>query len=308
MNVVIKLFEPDLTLFYSDIDPNLISKYCLDTFPDFDVVYEEPTRTFWCSLRQQGAPRFTEDLMRQISTMQAFVSKASVSKNHSPVLFCVSMSQIPNVYSFGGDLPFFVESVRNGDREALLRYAQACVDLVYSNSTGWNSSALTVALVQGDALGGGFEAAISHNIVVAERSAKMGMPEILFNSFPGMGAFSFLTRKLDAARAERMILSGKVYTAGEMFDMGLVDVLADDGKGVDEVRRFVGDRRRYEVLLSMRKIRQRINPLTLEELRDVTEIWVDNAMKIHPQDLRKMERLVSAQERRLALTVAAPKQ
>lgn len=303
-----KLLEPDLTLFYSDIDPNLISKYCLDTFPDFDVVYEESTRTFWCSLRPQGAPRFTEDLMRQISTMQAFVSKASVSKDHPPVLFCVSMSQIPNVYSFGGDLPFFVESVRNGDREALLRYAQACVDLVYSNSTGWNSSALTVALVQGDALGGGFEAAISHNIVVAERSAKMGMPEILFNSFPGMGAFSFLTRKLDAARAERMILSGKVYTAGEMFDMGLVDVLADDGKGVDEVRRFVGDRRRYEVLLSMRKIRQRINPLTLEELRDVTEIWVDNAMKIHPQDLRKMERLVSAQERRLALTGSAPKQ
>lgn len=303
-----KLFEPDLTSFYSDIDPNIISKYYLDTFPDFDVVYEESTRTFWCSLRPQAAPRFTEDLMRQISTMQAFVSKASSSKEHSPVLFCVSMSQIPNVYSFGGDLPFFVESVRNTDREALLRYARACVDLVYSNSIGWNSSALTVALVQGDALGGGFEAAISHNIVVAERSAKMGMPEILFNSFPGMGAFSFLTRKLDAARAERMILSGKVYTAGEMFDMGLVDVLADDGKGVDEVRRFVGDRRRYEVLVSMRKIRQRINPLTIEELRDVTEIWVDNAMKIHPQDLRKMERLVSAQERRLALTSTPLKQ
>ncbi len=243
--------------------------------------------------------------MRQISTMQSFVSKASQTQR-SPVLFCVSMSQIPNVYSFGGDLPFFVEAVRTGDREGLLRYALACVDLVYSNSTGWNSSALTIALVQGDALGGGFEAAISHNIVIAERSAKMGMPEILFNSFPGMGAFSLLSRKLDAARAERMILSGKVYTAGEMFDIGLVDVLAEDGKGVDEVRRFVGDRRRYEVLASMRKIRQRINPLSLVELRDVTEIWVDNALKIHPQDLRKMERLVSAQERRLASTGIIP--
>ena len=121
-----------------------------------------------------------------------------------------------------------------------------------------------------------------------------------------MGAYSYLCRKLDAARAERMILSGKIYTAAELFDMGLVDVLAEDGEGHDAVRRMISNTRRYEVLRSLKRVRQRVLPLDLQELLDVTDIWVENVMKIQPSDLRRMERLVSAQEKRVGgLTMPA---
>jgi DSF synthase len=53
---------------------------------------------------------------------------------------------------------------------------------------------LTVGLVQGAALGGGFEALLSFDYVVAERDATFGLPEILFGLFPGMGAHSLLSR------------------------------------------------------------------------------------------------------------------
>ena len=53
---------------------------------------------------------------------------------------------------------------------------------------------MTVALIQGDAIGGGFEAMLTNDVVIAERTAKFGLPEILFNLFPGMGAHSFLKR------------------------------------------------------------------------------------------------------------------
>jgi len=188
---------------------------------------------------------------------------------------------------------------------ALKAYAHACTKMIFNNSIGWNSTALTVALVQGDALGGGFESVISHDFIVAERSAKLGMPEILFNTFPGMGAYSYLSRKLDAARAERMILSGKIYTAAELFDMGLIDVVAEDGKGKDEVRRIIADTRRFEVLRSLKRVRQRIMPLDLQEMLDITDIWVENVMNIQPSDLRRMERLVFAQEKRVG-TILQP--
>ena len=55
---------------------------------------------------------------------------------------------------------------------------------------------LTVALIQGDAVGGGFEAMLTDDIVIAEQGAKFGLPEILFNLFPGMGGYSFLRRKV----------------------------------------------------------------------------------------------------------------
>src|SRR3712207_4090014 len=98
---------------------------------------------------------------------------------------------------------------------------------------------ITVALVQGDALGGGFECALAHDLIVAERSAKFGLPEVLFNLFPGMGAYSFLSRRIGRQAAERMILSGRVHTAEELHEMGLVDVLAPDGEGEEAVLDFV---------------------------------------------------------------------
>lgn len=61
----------------------------------------------------------------------------------------------------------------------------------------------TVSLIQGDALGGGFEASLSSNLIIAERGVKMGLPEVIFNLFPGMGAYSILSRKVGAATAEK---------------------------------------------------------------------------------------------------------
>ena len=274
-------------------------------FSYFDVKSEAGLPAIWCALKPHGPSRFTYALINQIKVMHAQIARFINEGTGTTIQFCVSSSQIPGVFNFGGDLPFFVQSVRDQDHEGLRAYAHACVELVYGNSIGWGSEALTVALVQGDALGGGFESAISHDFIVAERSVKMGMPEIVFNTFPGMGAYSYLCRKLDAARAERMILSGKIYTAAELYDMGLVDVLAEDGQGRDAVQRLISDTRRAEVLRSLKRVRQRILPLDLQELLDVTDIWVENVMKIQPSDLRRMEKLVSAQERRIG-TIVAP--
>ena len=165
---------------------------------------------------------------------------------------------------------------------------------------------ITIGLVQGDALGGGFEGALSFNVLVAERSAKFGLPEILFNLFPGMGAFSFLSRKLNSAHAQRMIMSGKIYSAEELHALGLVDVLADDGHGEEAVRDYIARNTRAHVAhRSIYRARRRVDPLSLQELRDIADIWVETAMQAVPADLRKMERLMSMQVRRLAGSVGA---
>src|SRR3546814_13260948 len=102
---------------------------------------------------------------------------------------------------------------------------------------------VNIGLAQGDALGGGFEALMTFDVVVAERQARFGLPEILFGLFPGMGAYSILARRIGHAHAERMILGGKCYSAEEMYDMGLVHVIAEAGEGEQAVRDFI-DRNR----------------------------------------------------------------
>ena len=67
---------------------------------------------------------------------------------------------------------------------------------------------------------------------MAEEGAKLGVPEVSFNSFPGMGAVSLLSRRVGAAKAEAIIASGHVYAAREMFVLGVVDFLAPPGHGL----------------------------------------------------------------------------
>src|SRR3546814_13512171 len=86
-------------------------------------------------------------------------------------------------------------------------YALKVVDIVYRNCVALDLPIITAALVQGDALGGGFEGVLSSNLIVAEKGCRFGLPEILFNLFPGMGAYSLLARRISPALAERMIRS-----------------------------------------------------------------------------------------------------
>jgi DSF synthase len=273
-------------------------------YHELDISLDRKEKTYWCFLRPEGVPSFTHGILRDLSDMQRSIKRMfaeSAAELDPPVRHFVVASRLAGIFNMGGDLGFFADRIRAGDRAALANYARACIEVVYNNATALHLPIVTIALVQGDALGGGFEAALSCHVIVAEKSAKMGMPEILFNLFPGMGAYSLLARKLDPARAERMIFSGRIYSAAELHDMGVVDVLAEDGEGEDVVRQYIArNARRHGVQRSLCEVRRRINPLTFEELQDVTEIWVDTAMRLEELDLRKMEHLMAAQRRRLA--------
>ena len=257
----------------------------------------------WCYMRPNGPPSFTPTLLHELISMRRLVQRLFAGLRPgepAPVKYFIGGSHIPGMYNLGGDLNFFIKSIRSRDIDALRSYAHDCVDVAYHMMMGFHLPVITIALVQGDALGGGFEGALSFNVLVAEKRAKFGLPEILFNLFPGMGAFSFLSRKLDVTRAHKMILSGRVFSAQELYDLGLIDILAEDGCGEDAVRDYISQNRRHHAVHGrVREVGVRVNPLSLEELRDVTDIWAQHAMKLQETDLRNMERLASAQLRRV---------
>jgi DSF synthase len=213
----------------------------------------------------------------------------------------VLASDVSGVFNLGGDLDLFARLIRNRNREHLLAYARSCVQGVHAFHAGLGAGLHSVALVQGDALGGGFEAALSCHSIVAEEGVGMGLPEVLFDLFPGMGAYSFLSRRVGPARAERMMLSGTVYSSDELYRLGIVDVLAPKGEGAAAVEEVVRrNRRTPNARRAMHRVREACNPVTIEELMQVTEIWVDTALQLGEKSLKTMERLVKAQQRRLA--------
>ena len=266
-------------------------------YPTLQIELDEAAKALVCSMRPQGRPSYTPELLRDLSRMQSDIYLATATA--CPFRYFVVRSSVPGVFNLGGDLELFGAQIRAGNREALRSYAHACVDVVYTNAIGYDRRLTTVALVQGAALGGGFEAALSCHHIIAERRATFGLPEVLFNLFPGMGAYSFLSRRMDAIRAEKLILSGKVYTAAELYEMGLVDMLVEDGEGDTALRSYLAKLdRRYNTHQAVLQARHRVNPLTREELIDIVDVWVDAALQLDEADLRKMARLVRAQTHR----------
>ncbi|MBB2200100.1 crotonase/enoyl-CoA hydratase family protein [Gluconacetobacter tumulisoli] len=269
--------------------------------PTVEVSLDAVGRTLWSFMRPNGRPSFSPPLLRDLHAMQRSIHDMAAEADGSlPFRYMVVGSRVPGIFNLGGDLALFAEKIARGDREGLRQYAHACVDVVFANADGYGHYITTVALVQGDALGGGFEAALSCNLIVAEKQAKFGLPEILFNLFPGMGAYTLLTRRIGARMAEKMILSGQTYTATELHDMGVVDILAEQGDGEATVREHLARiDRRYNAHEAILRTKRLVNPVSHQELRDVTDIWVDAALRLTETDLRKMMRLVNAQNRRI---------
>lgn len=289
--------EPGPTRILRPAPPAAPQSLPLPPLRELDVQMDKANAALWCFMRPKGPPSFTPSLLRELIGLRHTIHEHAAQMG---LRYFVGASRLPGIYNLGGDLQHFVAMIRTQDRESLRAYAVDCCDVAFHMAMGFNTPVLTIGLVQGDALGGGFEGAMSFNILVAERSARLGLPEVLFNLFPGMGSMSFLSRKIGFGQAERMILSGKIYTATELFEMGVVDLLAEDGEGEAEVRKFIaGGEARYRLHKSLAQARQRVSPLTFEELCDITDIWVDAAMHLGETDLRRMERLALAQRRRV---------
>ncbi|WP_255956169.1 enoyl-CoA hydratase/isomerase family protein [Streptomyces odontomachi] len=87
----------------------------------------------------------------------------------------------------------------------------------------------TVAAVHGYALGGGYELALACDLIVADPTAVVGLPEVSVGVIPGGGGTQLLPRRVGAARAAELIFSARRVEGTEAHRLGLVDQLVEPG-------------------------------------------------------------------------------
>jgi enoyl-CoA hydratase/carnithine racemase len=99
-----------------------------------------------------------------------------------------------------------------------------------------------VAAITGYALGGGLELALAADFRVAGSSARLGQPEILLGIIPGAGGTQRLPRLVGPAKAKDLVFSGRMVTAAEALQIGLVDQVVPDESvytaALDLVKRY----------------------------------------------------------------------
>src|SRR5687768_15034142 len=264
---------------------------------ELDAMYQPESATLWTFMRPSGRPSFTPPMLRDFADWQRLIVE-NFGPAQVPLRYLILGSRAPGVFCFGGDLQLFERLIRSRDRDSLARYGYRCVEILHRNMNSLDLPMLTIGLVQGAALGGGFEALLSFDYIVAERDATFGLPEILFGLFPGMGAHAILSRKLGSAMADRLIVSNHTYTAEEMYELGLVHHLAENGEGLAACEEFIKkSERRHPGLVNARKAMKLTNPIGLAELKRIVDLWADAALQLSDGDLKLMNRLTRAQER-----------
>lgn len=264
---------------------------------ELDVQYDCDLRTLWTHMRPSGRPSFTPSLLDDFDSWQRLIPQ-QFGPEKTPLDFLVLGSREPGVFCFGGDLKLFEQLIRERDHSGLVEYGHRCCRILHRNIGTLGLPMVTIGLAQGSALGGGFEALLSFDVVIAERDATFGLPEIMFGLFPGMGAHALLSRKLGSALAERLILSNDSLSAEYLHEIGIVHHLAEPGEGEAACRAYIKscERRHGGIVHANRAMKVAWN-LKLEELNEITELWADAAMQLTQRDLRIMCRLAGAQER-----------
>jgi DSF synthase len=280
-------------------------KFRLPQYRELVTRYDVEYRALSFLMSPTPRPSFTPGLLRDIDAFQTTVRGAvqqQLERGDEPsVKYLIFGSAVPGTFNLGGDLEFFLHSIRAADRKTLTDYAHLSIRVLYANLINLSLPVTTIGLLAGTTLGAGFEAALSCDLIIAERDVEIGFPEVVFNMFPGMGAYSFLARRLAPVMVERMIMSGRIYKAEELYEMGVIDYLADSGGAQEELQRFLRKADRAAVTRNaLLRMRERIHPITHQELIDIADLWVSSAMSLPDKDLRMMERLVRAQYRRSA--------
>lgn len=258
---------------------------------DFEI--ERKGSAIWCTRRGEA------DAHVSFSQLEATLAldQSLLRGNLGAIKFKIIVSAQPGIFSLGGDLAFFLRCIEQGDRASLSAYGLLAARAIWANLSRFGPRQIcSIAVVEGEAQGGGFEAALSCDILIAERGAFFGFPETLFGLFPGMGGATLLKSRLDESVADKILQGANRYSAEFLFDIGVVDHLVPRGDG----RKLAENLTSLKASPHIDKVRRvRRAALTFGQLATEVDHWVDTALVLTERNLRAMRYLLGAQRRRV---------
>ncbi len=255
---------------------------------DFDFEY----RILWFTIGLENELHYSYKTICAFHDSLDFV--ANEIKKHD-IQYVVLLSPNKKVWNMGGDLEMFANCVLNRDIELLRDYAHKCIKVVSVLNNNFGTNAITASIVQGNAFGGGFECALSTQYIIAEVQVKFSFPEVLFGTFPGMGAYSFLTRKVGFAKAQEMINSGEKWSAIEMKDRGVISLVCEEATGVKTILEMI----KNDELKKQNIFSKKCSTVPYNELLEIVDIWIEAVMKLEKQKTNFMFRIVNAQKNKM---------
>jgi len=262
------------------------------------VVSEIADNLFLGEMKIKNGKSFNLDLLNELSDffMEVFNKTNNNGENR---VFAIMGEKNSGVFNVGGDLKLFLNLVEHRDSLSLLRYGENCIKLIEKSLNAKNHNMTTAAIINGNALGGGFESALACDIIIAEEDFEIALPEVRLGFFPGMGAFELLSKRIGPQQTKKFILEGKTFKTNELYEMGVFDYLVKQNSGVEKLKEVIKKERKFQVTNnSIRKINDRQSPIKYEDLRNTLDLWIESILNISNVQKKLIKKTIEQQNKK----------
>ena len=246
----------------------------------------EDRRLLWIKLNHPE--RLNVLHFKMLNSLHEALVKADKDSNVHAIL----VTGVGKAFSAGADVKELIE----GDFESGLRWLKAYWNII---ETIRETGKPVIAAVRGACVAGGHEIMMACDLVVAGKSAKLGQPEIIVGSTAMGAGVQLLPLIVGEKRAREMLFTGRLLSAEEAYQFGLVNKVVDDEKVEEEARKLAihiidnASPQAFRVMKSGLKFWTDLAMLNMMTARDITSlVWLSEEFRQRTKDFlekRKMK-------------------
>ena len=208
-----------------------------------------------------------------LGELEQFIEELEIATGHASAL--IISSALPQGFCAGADLRELYEKGRSLPVEERVAGVRQFLERIHRVLNIIDASPLTtIAAVHGVCFGGGFELALTCDLIVADRMARFCFPELRLGLIPGFGGIPRLKRDLGNAIVRDLLLTGRSFNVQKAQAIGLVSQVAAEGEALRVARATAAQIGKFDRHTSV-TAKQFIKPIPYNELRREIEIFCD---------------------------------
>lgn len=207
-----------------------------------------------------------EDLERFVSSLPSLESKASA---------LILYSEQKAGFSAGADLRELYAQARKMDASSASKGVREFLERIHAVLNRLDTSPLTtIAAVHRVCFGGGFELALTCDLIIADKMARFCFPELRLGLIPGFGGIPRLKRDVGNTVVRDLLLTGRSINATKALAAGLVSQVAAEGEALRLARSTAAQTTKFDRATAA-AAKRFIKPLPAEELHSEIDIFCD---------------------------------
>lgn len=213
------------------------------------------------------SPPCNEIGTEMVAALECFLDSLDPSKAHALIIH----SELSNGFCAGGDLKeLYYKMVSVEDSEQLLSM-RSFLDRIHTVMNRIDSLPMTtIGVIHGICFGGGFELALTCDILVADRTARFCFPELRLGILPGFGGIPRLKREVPNPVARDLLMTGRSINVKKAAAIGLVSHMVNTGEALSVARQIAGQTTLFnkEAAVTTKAF---VKPIPYEELEQEKE-------------------------------------